>query len=224
MLVLQAKALALLPLTPLLTAVSELGHARAAEAQRLYERLQGTGFAIGAAMLSAAFGFGPAFVRLWLGADFTAAGRVVRLLVVAVAVNLYVAPLAIRAFGEGAHRLPGIASLVNVVVNGALSIVLTARIGLDGALYGSIAGNVAGTAIFLVLMRRRQGGGWRLPPLRSLSLGAVLACALMFARTGDIANWPVLIAAAALYLVAVTPVCLRLERIPLRGIFQAVAT
>src|SRR5581483_7595491 len=163
MLVLQAKALAVLPLTPLLTAVAELGRSRSDEARRIYSELERCSFALGGAILSAAFAFGPAFVRLWLGADFAAAGTVVRLLVVAVALNLYAAPLALRAFGEEAHRLPAIGSVVNVVVNGALSLVLTRSIGLNGALYGSIAGNLAGTALFLVLMRRAHGKGWRMP-------------------------------------------------------------
>jgi O-antigen/teichoic acid export membrane protein len=220
MLVLQAKALAVLPLTPLLTAMSELGRARATEAMRIYARLERSSFALAAAVLSAAFAFGPAFVRLWLGADFDAAGRVVRLLVVAIALNIYAAPLALRAFGERMHRLPALGSLVNVIVNGALSIALTPRIGLDGALYGSIAGNLAGTAVFFVLMARRHGRGWRLPSLRSLPLGAALACGLTFARAGDIASWPVLLAAAALYLAAVVPVCLRLEGASLRGMFR----
>jgi len=223
MLVLQAKALAVLPLTPLLTAVSELGRARASEARLIYVRLERTSLAVGATVLSAAFAFGPAFVQLWLGAEFTPAGRVVRLLVVAVAINLYAAPLALRAFGEGAHRLPGIASLVNVVINGVLSVVLASRIGLDGALYGSIAGNVAGTAIFMVLMRRRSGGEWRWPSLRSMSLGAALGCGLMFAHAGDISTWPVLIAAAGLYATAMLPLCLKLEGTSLRGVLRGTA-
>ncbi|HZS13696.1 MAG TPA: oligosaccharide flippase family protein [Candidatus Dormibacteraeota bacterium] len=220
MLVLQAKALAVLPLTPLLTAVAELGRSRSDEARRIYSELERCSFALGGAILSAAFAFGPAFVRLWLGADFAAAGTVVRLLVVAVALNLYAAPLALRAFGEEAHRLPAIGSVVNVVVNGALSLVLTRSIGLNGALYGSIAGNLAGTALFLVLMRRAHGKGWRLPSLRAFSVATCLAVALMLAHAGDVASWPLLVAVSALYLAAVTPICLRLERTSLRSILR----
>ncbi|HEV7679103.1 MAG TPA: lipopolysaccharide biosynthesis protein [Candidatus Dormibacteraeota bacterium] len=211
MLVLTAKALALLPLTPLLTATAELGRHHAARAQALYVSLERASFAAGSVVLGAAFAFGPAFVRLWLGDDLSAAGHAVRLFSVAVLLNLYAAPLAVRAFGERAHRLPAIGSLVNVVVNGALSIVLTSRIGFDGALYGSIAGNVMGTAIFLVLMRRHMGAQWRWPSLRSIPVGVAVAGALAALHAGEISTWPLLLLAATLYIAVMAPVCARLE-------------
>jgi O-antigen/teichoic acid export membrane protein len=221
-LVLQAKALSVLPLAPLLSAMSELASKRADEARRIYVRLEGVTFALAAVVLSAAFAFGPAFVQLWLGPEFAQAGHVVRLLIIAVAINVYVIPLGVRAFSEKAHRLPGMSALANVVVNGVLSVVLTWRIGLDGALIGSIAGNLTGTVVFLHLVRRRDGADWHWPSPRALCAGAVLALLLMLAHAGEIRSWPLLVAASGVYLLAAAPLFFFLERVPPSALFRAV--
>ena len=173
---------------------------------------------VGTVAISGVFIFGPAFVGLWLGPNYAAAGRVARLFSIAVAFNLLAAPLALRAFGEKWHRLPGIGSAVNIGVNGASSIILVMTIGLYGAIYGSIAGNAAGTIVFLWLMRRRMGADWRWPSLRSVALG-VGACALLVPlHVLEPRSWWTLIVLAGAYALLLGALCALLEGVRVRDL------
>ncbi len=214
-LVLQGKALALLPLAPLLVAIAELRRRDPVRMETLFGVMARGGMVLGAVVLGAIFAFAPVFVRLWLGEDPATAGAATaaRLFTVAVAFNLVSAPLAFRAFGEGWHGLAAAGSVVNMVVNGVLSLGLTLAIGFNGALYGSIAGNLAGSVFFFVLMRRRMGDRWVPPPWRALTVGAVAAVAAVQAGVGRIGSWPAFLAAAAVYLGVVGVTCARAERL-----------
>lgn len=216
-LVLQGKALALLPLAPLMVAIAELRRRDPARMETLFRLLARGAMVLGAVVLGAIYAFGPAFVRLWLGDDPSAAGAAgaARLFTIAVALNLLSAPLAFRAFGEGWHTLAAAGSVANMVVNGALSLVLTMAIGFNGALYGSIAGNLVGSVFFFVLMRRRMGDRWTPPPWRALATGVVAASLAVGAGAGRIGSWPVFLAAGAVYLGVVGSACARAERLGL---------
>ena len=216
-LVLQAKALALLPLVPLLVAIAELRKRDASRMESLFHLMARAGMVLGAAVLGAVFVFAPAFVRLWLGTGpaATGAAHAARLFTLAVALNLVSAPLAFRAFGEGWHTLAAAGSLANMTVNAGLSLALTISIGFNGALYGSIAGNLVGTAVFFVLMRRRMGERWVGPPCRALAFGTVAAALALVAGLGRVGSWPALVLAGGAYLVAVGLGCARAERLPL---------
>ena len=213
-LVLQGKALALLPLAPLMVAIVELRRRDPARMERLFDLLGRAGMSLAAVMLGAVFVFAPVFVRLWLGDDPSAAGaaNATRLFTVAVALNLVSAPLAFRAFGEGWHTLAATGSVVNMVVNGALSLWLTMAVGFNGALYGSIMGNMAGSSALIFLMRRRMGDQWKAPPCRALVVGVVAAAVAVRVGAGTITSWPLFLAAGAAYVGVVGTACVRAER------------
>jgi O-antigen/teichoic acid export membrane protein len=212
-LVLQGKALAVLPLMPLLVAVAELRHRDGPRTDRLFSTLARTGMAVAAVVLGAVFVFAPSFLRVWLGPNEAAvgAGEVARLFTLAVAFNLVSAPFAFRALGEGWHALCAFASVANMVVNGALSLVLTMVIGLHGALYGSIVGNLTGSALFFVLLRRRAGPTWPPPPWRALAVGASAAAVAVAAGLDGVASLPSLLLAGTGYLVVTGALCTRAE-------------
>jgi O-antigen/teichoic acid export membrane protein len=216
-LVLQGKALALLPLAPLLVAIAELRQRDRVRMEALFDLMARAGMVLAAVVLGAIFVFAPAFVRLWLGggAAVTGAGNAARLFTLAVALNLLSAPLAVRAFGEGWHTLAAAGSAANMVVNAGLSLVLTMVVGFNGALYGSIAGNLVGTAVFFLLMRLRMGHRWAPPPCRALLVGTAGAAVASLVGLGRVGSWPTLVAVGAGYVAIVGIACVRAERLPL---------
>lgn len=225
-LVLQAKALALLPLAPLLVATAELRSRDRARMEVLFSLMARTAMVVGAVVLGATFVFAPAFLKLWLGDDPSAAGAgsAARLFTLAVAINLVAAPLAFRAFGEGWHTLAAVGAGINMVVNATLSLLLTVAIGFEGALYGSIAGNLIGTAVFLLLMRRRLGDRWVSPPWRALTIGCLAAALMVVAGADRVDAWLPLALLGLLFVGVVGPACAVAERLSLRAGLQAVCT
>lgn len=214
MLVLQAKALAILPMAPLIVAVAELRGRDEHRLAVLSDTLAKAGMVVAAVMLGGLFVFGPAFVRLWLGPDMAGAGTVVRLYVLAVAVNLLSTPLACRALGEARYRLVAAGAAINMVVNAGLSLGLTIAVGVNGPLYGSIAGTTVG-AIFLHVAMRRQLGVWRFPPLRAAAIGAAMTAAAVWLGLDQAGSWPALSVAAVAFAVLVGPLATAAEGLPL---------
>jgi O-antigen/teichoic acid export membrane protein len=219
-LALQAKALAVLPAVPLVVVVAELRRRDPERARRILRVLGSATFVIGAVTLSALVVFAPPFLHLWLGRRLPSAVISARLFAIAIACNLFAAPLAYRALGESRHRLTAIASGANIGVNAILSYVLTVTIGLRGPLYGSIAGNAIGTALFFVLMRRALGPEWEAPSWRAPLVGVVAALAGVMVGTDRISSWPVLIVVAGGFAVAVGAVAARAERLPVRDLLR----
>jgi O-antigen/teichoic acid export membrane protein len=181
--------------------------------EALFDLMARAGMVLAAVVLGAIYVFAPAFVRLWLGDDASAVSGAARLFTVAVALNLVGAPLAMRAFGEGWHRLCAASAALNMVVNGAASLGLTMAIGFNGALYGSIAGNLAGITLFFVLVRRRMGERWTAPPWRALAIGVPAAAAAVLAGGGRVGSWPALGLAGTAYVVSVGRACAWAERL-----------
>jgi len=225
-LVLQGRALALLPLAPLLAAVAELRERDRARMEALFDVLSRAGMVFGAVVLGAVFVFTPAFVGLWLGAGQAPPGTVdaARLFTVAASFNLMSAPLALRSFGEGWHRLAAGSAAVNMAVNAALSLALTMAIGFHGALYGSIAGNLTGSAFLFVLVRRRTGAYRAFLRWRAPAVGVLAAAAASVAGLGAVDSWPALGAAGAAYVAAVGAACARAERLPVRRLLSRPVT
>jgi O-antigen/teichoic acid export membrane protein len=219
-LTLQAKAVALLPVLPLLAAMAELRRGDRARARHLFEVLGSTTFALGAVMLSTLVVFAAPFVHLWLDRPMPSAVTSAQLFAVAVACNLLAAPLAFRALGESRHRLTAVASLANIVVNALLSYVLTIAIGLRGPLYGSIVGNVVGTALFFVMMRRALGEEWRLPSWRAPLVGVLATAAGLAIGLDRVETWPALVAAAGGFAVVVGVAAVSVERLPWRALLH----
>ena len=158
---LQAKALALIPVAPMLVAVAELRHTDKARRVALLRQLGRVGSVAAASILGAVFVFAPAFVHLWLGDSASPQiAEAARIFAGAVAINLWGAPFALTAIGRRWHGLAAISSGANIAVNGVASLVLTLHIGFRGPLFGSLLGNFAGVALFAVIMRRRMGAEW----------------------------------------------------------------
>jgi O-antigen/teichoic acid export membrane protein len=218
-LVLQAKALAILPLGPLLVVIAELRSADRTRMLRLYALLARATYAAIAVVLGGVVVFAPAFVGLWLGSQYSAAGDAARLFGVAMVINACGAPLAFRAFGEGLHRIAAVGSVTNIVVNGAVSFALTATIGFRGALYGSIAGNVLGLVIFLLLLRRHLRIAEAFP-WRAALIGIAATFFAVLVGVDHISSWPVLISAAAAFAGAVGLACCTAEGIPVRSVLR----
>ena len=210
-LVLQAKALAMLPMAPLVVAVAELSQRDAARLHALSAELVRAGMVLGSVVLGGLYAFAPAFFHLWLGPDVPRAGGVARLYVIAAAVYLLSTPLACRALGEGWYRLVAAGAVVNMAVNGALSLGLTVVVGLNGPLYGSIAGAVANAVVLHAAVRGRCGGGWNLPPLRAAGLAAAVTAVAVALGLDQARSWGTLGLAAASYAVVVGALCLAAE-------------
>lgn len=219
-LVLQARTLAQLPLLPLLTAAAELRERDPARMDQLFELLAKIGMVVTSVVLGGIFVFGPSFIRLWLGPELGDAGRAARLFAVAVSLSLLGTPLAFRALAEGWHRVAAASALANVVFNGVLSAALTMTIGFNGPLYGSIAGNLAGTVVLLVLMRRRLGARFTFPPLRALAVGLASVVAVAGLGLDHAGSWPALAVGAIVYGAVVGLVCLRAEGLSPRSLLH----
>lgn len=214
-LVLQAKVLAVLPLAPLLVAIAELRGRNHQKMEQLERVMVKATAVLTSVILGGLFVFAPAFLSLWLGPGQGPAGLAARLFVVAMAINLSAAPLAFHAFGEGWHRLAATGAVANMVVNGVLSVSLTLAVGFNGALYGSIAGNLVGAAVFFALMRRRMGTSWASPPVGALTVGVSAAALAVFVGAGQVHTWPTLAASAGVYGAIVLAACVAVERLPL---------
>ena len=213
-LVLQAKALVVVPLAPLLVVIAELRHRDETKMEGYFKLLAKLGMVLAATVLGGVYVFAPAFVRLWLGAELAPAGGAARLFAVASAFALLVAPFSLRALGEGWHRMVAVAAIVNMVVNGVLSLAFTVWFGFNGPLYGSIAGNVTGALLFLLLIRRRLGDRWTGLPLGALAVGvASVALAVTFG-VDDVASWPALAVAGGAWLAVVGTASVAAERVP----------
>lgn len=215
---LQVKALALLPVAPLLVAVAEWRGRDPERTARLFTVLGSATFAVGAAMLATLVVFASPFVHLWLDRPMPGAVVSAQLFSVAVAFNLLAAPLAYRALGEGRHRLTAVASLTNIVVNAGLSYVLTVTIGLRGPLYGSIAGNAIGTALFFVLMRRALGASWRAPSWRAPAVGVLATVGGLALGLDRVTGWPALVLVGGGFAFVVLVIAASVERLPWRDL------
>jgi O-antigen/teichoic acid export membrane protein len=209
----QGKALALLPLLPLLAAVPELRGRDDARLAALFAVLARAAMVLGATVLGGIFVFAPAFVRLWLDGDQSAAGAgtAARLFTVAVALNLIAAPFAFRAFGEGWHRVAAASAAANMSVNAVLSLLLTRAIGFEGALLGSIVGNLVGTVVLLVLMRSRLADRWVPPPWKAGAIGCLSAGVMVLTGADRVGAWAPLVLSGVLYAAVVVPACAAAE-------------
>lgn len=221
LLVTQAKAVIVIPLSPILAATSELHQRDQAALDRAYSLLSATASVVSTVLLTGAFVLGPAFVRLWLGPDFSLAGVAVRFFAVAVAINLMNAAASFRCIGVGWHRLVAASALTNILVNGVLSFILAARIGFNGPLIGSIVGNASGVALFQVLLWRRTRASWTVPRYRGIIAAIAVSAAVMLFGFDHPTTWPTLAATAltaGLILAAVTAIA---ERLSIRALVSA---
>ena len=218
-LTLQAKAVALLPVVPLLVGDRGAPQARPRCGPSGCSTCSGPRRSHSARSCSRRLSCSPlrSFVS---GSTGPMPGAVIsaQLFAVAVACNLLAAPLAYRALGESRHRLTAIASMANIAVNAILSYALTVTIGLRGPLYGSIVGNAIGTAVFFVMMRRALGTEWRAPSWRAPLIGVVAALGGLALGLDAVSTWPMLIVGAGAFAALVGVAAIAAERLPWRDL------
>ena len=218
--VLQGKALALLPVAPLLVAIAELRGQDRARITGLVRMLSSATFAMAGLTLSGIVVFAPAFFRVWLGEDVPEAVTSARLFTIAIALNLLAAPLAYRALAEGKHRLTAISATTNIAVNLVASFVLTLAIGFKGPLYGSIAGNAVGTVVLVLLMRRAVEMRELLASWRAVVVGLAAVGLGVLAGAESIESWLGLGLAVVAFVAVFGPVLCWVEHVPVRELLR----
>lgn len=174
---LQARVLALLPLIPLLAAMSELRERDPAARDELFERLSRTSAAIGSVALLGVVALAPSFFRSWLGPGYGQAATLAQLVAAGMLVGLVGAPWVAYALAERWHRLPAVSAVILVATNTVLTVLLVPRLGALGAAWGTVAGNALAVALLLVLLRRRESRSWLAPAVRPVALVAAVAAA-----------------------------------------------
>jgi len=218
--VLQGKALALLPIAPLLVAMAELRLQDRARVERLVRTLSSATFALGALVLSGIVVFAPAFFKVWLGEELPAAVTSARLFTIAIALNLLAAPLAFRALADGRHRLTAISASTNIGVNLVASFALTLAIGFKGPLYGSILGNAVGTAVLVLLMWRHVGAYEVSSAARALLVGGFATATGVAAGAATLDSWVSLGLGIATFVVVFGPLLCWIEHVPVREVLR----
>jgi O-antigen/teichoic acid export membrane protein len=218
--VLQGKALALLPVAPLLVAIAEFRLHDRARIYGLVRLLSSATFAMGSLALSGVVVFAPAFFRVWLGQELPTAVTSARLFTIAVGLNLLVAPLAYRALAEGRHRLTAISATTNIVVNLVASFALTLTIGFKGPLYGSILGNAVGVTILMVLMRNHVHGRELFSAWKAVLVGCVAAAAGVLAGAETLDSWVTLGLGVAVFAAVFGPILCWVEHVPVRDLLR----
>ena len=219
-LALQAKALALLPVAPLLVAVAELHRRDPQLVSRLLRVLSSATFALGALTLSGVVVFAPTFLRLWINEDLPQAVVSARMFSVAIALNLVAAPLAYRALAEGKHRLAADRVRVQHRSQRIASYVLTLVVGFRGPLWGSIVGNVCGTLVFFTLMSRVIERDIFTHAWRSVVIGVLAAAIAIGVGADDIRTWPVLVTAVLVFSATVGSLLCWAEKLPVRELLR----
>jgi O-antigen/teichoic acid export membrane protein len=218
-LTLQAKVIGAIPLAPILVAVAE-GRATSFERSRMLQvRLMKQGSVLASATLGALFVFAPAFIELWLGRGHDDAARAARYFTLAVLINLMIAPAALQAYGEGRQHLAALGAMCNLIVNAIFSLVLTMHIGLMGAVYGSILGNLIGALGFTSIARRRLSY-WLWPRVRAIVLACVIGGTVLLLHVDRPRTWPVLVGEVIAFVGVVFVLGARLERLRLADFRQ----
>jgi O-antigen/teichoic acid export membrane protein len=194
---LQARVLALLPLLPLLAAMSELRVRDPLEREALFERLSRTSAAIGAVVLLGVVAFAPSFFRVWLGSGYGDAGTVAQLVAVGMLVGLVGAPWVSYALAERWHRAPAASAVALMAVNATATVLLVPRVGLLGATIGTMVANVVAVGLLLVLLMRRRRRAWLRPAVLPVALVGAVAAAAAAAGSTTLTSRPGFLAAVA---------------------------
>lgn len=179
-LALQARGLALIPVSVLMVGVAELGSG--SRLDRLRRGVDQLNTALALVLLGGVVVFAPTFTALWVGPSFSQAGFAAQLLAIALVFNVFTGPAVSYCAGRGWFSLPLVGAAANATVNATLSWSLTAWLGFNGALMGSLAGNVAGFVAFNVVLNRREHTSWLRPlvvPTVFITVAALLGLDLM---------------------------------------------
>ena len=200
---LQARTFALLPLLPLLAAMSELRVRDAVGRDELFERLSRISASVGAAALLGVLAFAPSFFRAWLGDGYDDAAAVSRVVAAGMLVGLVGAPWVAYALAERWHDAPAVSAVVLIAVNAVVTVVLVPRVGLLGAATGQVAGNVVAVLLLWLVVRRRARRAWLRPAARPVLLTATVCGVALLLGSAGIASRAGFVAGAAGFLAVV---------------------
>lgn len=213
---LEARALALIPAGVLLAGAAELRWHDSERLRRLLNTATSATACVAGVALGGVMGFAHPFLNLWLGSGFSESARATVALAGALLISTSTATWYFYAAGSGRQRVIAASASGNLSCNVTCALVLTPRIGLDGALIGSFAGHVVGAVLMYVGVQRKD------PVLR---LGLVLrplllttaAAALPLVVVGDdLRSWLSLTLAASGWAIALAAAMVMLRAAPVQ--------
>jgi O-antigen/teichoic acid export membrane protein len=213
-LVLSTRGVALIPVVVLLAGTAELYRSKPDRLRRLEALAGRSAQAIASVTAGGLLIFSSAFLRVWLGPGFAEAALSLRVLAIAALLNMWSAPWIYYALGRGRYHYVLIAASVNLVVNASCTIFLTTRIGLPGALIGSVSGNAAGTLAGWLVLRRWEHRHWLRPALRATAVVAIVVGPLMLLTDRISASWLGLVGWGSIYLIACSIMLLVTRSLP----------
>lgn len=219
-LVQSVRGVALIPLAVMLAGTAELYRSNPARLRQLETLTESSVQAIAAISAGGLVLFATPFLATWLGPGYGDAALSVRVLAVAALLNTWAAPWTYYAIGRRRYHYVLIAASVTLVVNASATILLTTRIGLPGALIGSLAGNAAGTATARLILQRWERRKWLLPAFRSTGAVGILVVPVLFLRVRFPTDWPGLIGWVFVYLAAGVLSLLATRSLPFRVVFR----
>jgi len=221
-LALAGRSFAVAPLTVLVAGTAELIHQRA----RL-EILESVAVPLSQCIAAVTAGgfvlFAGSFIPLWIGPDYHGAILSMRIMAVATGISMWNGPWSQYLAGRGKYSYIAITAGVIVVLNAACSALLTTRIGLDGALIGSVAGSAGGALTGWLLVRRVEERPWFRPVVRAFVPIIGLTAAAAFVLPGRIESWWGLIVASLGYAAIGFAVLAATGALPLRIVVRMVA-
>lgn len=162
-LALQARALALLPISLLLAGTAELQSGD--KLDRVRTVLANTNGSLAAVGLGGVMVLAEPFVAVWLGESYQDVALAATVLSLALLINACTGPWYYYSLGKGWFRLPTWGAAANLAVNAVVSWTLIVQVGLLGALWGSVAGNFAGFVVLYLLLRKKDAQAARLSPV-----------------------------------------------------------
>jgi O-antigen/teichoic acid export membrane protein len=213
-LALSARGVALIPLVVLLAGTAELYRSSPGRLRRLESLAGRSAQAIAAVTAGGFLVFSSPFLRTWLGPGYAGAALSLRFLAIAALVNVWSAPWFFYAVGRKRYQYVLWAAGANLVVNASCTIVLTTRIGLLGALIGSVAGNGAGTLAGWLILRRWERRHWLRPAFRASAVVAVIVGPLLVLSSHIPASWIGLACWGSAYLAACAIVLIASRSLP----------
>ena len=159
-LALQARTLVMLPASPLLAGTAELHGNDSDKLERLLRLVRLSCTSAGVIALGGSAVFSAAFVQLWLGPEYEAAGRAASLLALGSLPPVLTIHWYFYALGRGWLDILAKAAAVSLFLNTVCTLALTPRFGLDGALLGSGIANVSTVPLMYFLLRGRDPIAW----------------------------------------------------------------
>jgi O-antigen/teichoic acid export membrane protein len=177
---LEARALALVPAGVLLAGAAELRSQASERLRRLLATATSATACVAGIALGGLMSFARPFLTLWLGDGYSESVRATVALAGALLISTSTATWYFYAAGTSRQRVIAVSATGNLACNVTCALLLTPRIGLDGALIGSFAGHLVGAVLMYVGVQRSD------PVLR---IGLVLRPLLVIAVAVAVPLW-----------------------------------